>query len=95
VNRISLGFVGHKIFRGVRQLGADPPLSRLIDRHVAASPSSLEHKAFQRISSPHAGNIWKYDPDIEADLTGQQWMRDCLFAAAYPPPDASHAGSGK
>jgi uncharacterized protein YecT (DUF1311 family) len=38
---------------------------------------------------PHAGRLWKYDPDSEPGLTDQPWMRDCLFASTYPPPEVS------
>jgi uncharacterized protein YecT (DUF1311 family) len=37
------------------------------------------------LPAPRAG-LWKYDPDIEADLTGQPWMNECLSASIYPPP---------
>jgi uncharacterized protein YecT (DUF1311 family) len=40
-----------------------------------------------------AGDLWKYDPDIEREVIDQQWMNDCLFASTYPPPDVSRSNS--
>jgi uncharacterized protein YecT (DUF1311 family) len=45
------------------------------------------------LPAPRAGDLWKYDPDIEPDLTGQPWMNDCLTASTYPPPEVSRASS--
>lgn len=39
-----------------------------------------------------AGDLWKYDPDIEPnDVIGQAWMHDCLVTPGYPPVEAGHA----
>jgi uncharacterized protein YecT (DUF1311 family) len=45
------------------------------------------------LPAPHAGNLWKYEPDIDPKITDQPWMRDCLFAPVYPPPDISRSNS--
>jgi uncharacterized protein YecT (DUF1311 family) len=37
-----------------------------------------------------AGDLWKYDPDIDLNVIDQQWMHDCLFSPNYPPPEMSH-----
>jgi uncharacterized protein YecT (DUF1311 family) len=37
---------------------------------------------------PRAGSLWKYDPDGPSE-TDEPWMRDCLSASTYPPPDVS------
>ena len=37
---------------------------------------------------PRPRSLWKYDPDSHSE-TDTPWMRDCLFASTYPPPDMS------
>ncbi|WP_246799621.1 lysozyme inhibitor LprI family protein [Bradyrhizobium sp. CCBAU 51753] len=41
--------------------------------------------------TPHASDLWKYDPDTSVELADQEWMRDCLSAATYPPADVNRA----
>jgi len=45
------------------------------------------------LPASHAGDLWKYDPDIEPDVINQPWMHDCLFAPIYPPPEVSRPNS--
>jgi hypothetical protein len=42
-----------------------------------------------------AGDLWKYDPDISPNAIDQRWMRDCLFAPTYPPPQEVSRPSSK
>jgi hypothetical protein len=42
-----------------------------------------------------AGDLWKYDPDISPNATDQRWMRDCLFAPTYSPPQEVSRPSSK
>lgn len=42
---------------------------------------------------PHAGRLWKYDPDAPPKLADQPWIHDCLFASTYPPPELSRPNS--
>ena len=44
--------------------------------------------SFGDLGPPRAGSLWKYDPDGPAE-SDEPWMRDCLFAPSYPPPDVS------
>jgi uncharacterized protein YecT (DUF1311 family) len=37
---------------------------------------------------PRVEDLWKYDPDGPSG-NDDPWMRDCLFAPTYPPPDVS------
>ncbi|WP_229198994.1 lysozyme inhibitor LprI family protein [Bradyrhizobium acaciae] len=43
------------------------------------------------LPTPHADDLWNYDPDIEVDKIDQPWMHDCLFAASYPPANSGRA----
>lgn len=45
------------------------------------------------LTMPHAGDLWKYDPDVAPREIDQQWMHDCLFASTYPPPKVSRPNS--
>ena len=45
------------------------------------------------LSNEHASVRWKFDPDIDPRVTDQPWMRDCLFASTYPPPEGSRPNS--
>jgi uncharacterized protein YecT (DUF1311 family) len=47
------------------------------------------------LTVPHTDGLWTYDPDIEPDQLSQEWMRDCLFAPAYPLPELSRPDSKK
>ncbi len=42
------------------------------------------------LPTAHLNDLWKYDPDIEPDEPDPKWMRDCLFAPTFPPPELSH-----
>ena len=55
---------------------------------------NTDPKPSNGLPAPHAGGLWKYDPDIEPSMTDQRWMRECLFASAYPPPQ-SRTGSDR
>ncbi|WFU73224.1 lysozyme inhibitor LprI family protein [Bradyrhizobium sp. CB2312] len=54
---------------------------------------NADPKPSNELPAPHAGGLWRYDPDIQPRMTDQQWMRDCLFASTYPPPEVSRANS--
>jgi len=41
------------------------------------------------LPTPHANGLWKYDPDFDSSIVDQPWMRECLFAPTFPPPEAS------
>jgi uncharacterized protein YecT (DUF1311 family) len=45
------------------------------------------------LPTPHAGRLSKYDPDAGPKIAGDPWMRDCLFAPAFPPPEVSRPSS--
>jgi hypothetical protein len=45
------------------------------------------------LPNPRANDLWKYDPDIELYRIEQKWMRDCLFAPVFPPPELSRPNS--
>jgi uncharacterized protein YecT (DUF1311 family) len=52
--------------------------------HWTTNPESSDE-----LPTPHASGLWKYDPDIDPAISDQPWMRDCLFASTYPPPELS------
>jgi uncharacterized protein YecT (DUF1311 family) len=47
------------------------------------------------LPTPHAGRLWKYDPDAGPKAAGDPWMHDCLFAPTYPPPELSRPSSAR
>jgi uncharacterized protein YecT (DUF1311 family) len=59
--------------------GGDQAAARA-DRHWNTNP-----KLSDDLPVPHVDDLWKYDPDIQTDLAGQPWMRECLTAPVYPP----------
>ena len=44
---------------------------------------------------PHASGLWKYDVDFDMDTVDQPWMRECLLAPTFPPPDVSRPSSSR
>ena len=64
----------------------DPPEFKAI-AHWNTTPDP----ANEDLPIPGADKLWKYDPDLDQDLTDQPWMHDCLFAPNFPLPELSRA----
>jgi uncharacterized protein YecT (DUF1311 family) len=74
--------------------GADCPDSNDDTSTKSASHWTTDPTRFGNfLPTPHADDLWKYDPDIRPDQIDQQWMHDCLFAPVYPSPEASQPNS--
>ena len=78
VARCSTGYAGNTC----------PDPENIGDVGAAAHWNTNPQPSAFNLHSPRAGSLWKFDPDGPRG-DDYPWMRDCLFAPTYPPPDVS------
>ena len=55
----------------------------------AAHWNTNPHPSTFDLRPPRASSLWKYDPDGPGSGADEPWVRECLFARTYPPPELS------
>jgi uncharacterized protein YecT (DUF1311 family) len=66
--------------------GSDADAAVKPDPHWNTNPAPRD-----LLPRSHAGDLWKYDPDIDPDQIARPWMLGCLFAPIFPPVAVSRS----